>query len=105
MNPGRRRALFVSAVLGMVLLGPASGGLAQTDGAQTDGDGDGPAAVIDDASREPAVVVPEQTAEEGEAAWTFRFLIPTLLAGSGLALAAIVILYGVGVKARFRVVR
>jgi hypothetical protein len=88
----------------MVLLGPASGGLAQTDGAQTDG-GDGPTAVLDDALREPAVVVPEQAAEEGEAAWTFRFLIPTLLAGSGLALAAIAVLYGVGVKARFRVVR
>lgn len=41
----------------------------------------------------PAVVVEEPVSPPSEDAWTFRFLVPTVLATSGLALAATAIGY------------
>lgn len=52
----------------------------------------------------PAVLVEEDVAAPEEDAWTFRYLIPTLLGATGLAVAAVVIGYGVRVRARYRVV-
>jgi hypothetical protein len=52
----------------------------------------------------PAVVVEEDAAAPEEEAWTFRFLIPTLIGATGLALAAVAIGYGVRVRGRYRVV-
>jgi hypothetical protein len=53
----------------------------------------------------PAVVVDDGAPVVAEDAWTFRFLVPTVLAVSGLALAVTVIGYGVRVRSRYRVVR
>ena len=55
--------------------------------------------------REPAVVLSEGGEAEDDPAWTFRYLVPTLLVLSGLALAGLIVWYGVGVKGRYRVVR
>lgn len=52
---------------------------------------------------EPAVVVGEEPAPPAEDAWTFRFLVPTLLAVTGLALVGVILGYGVRVKGRYRV--
>ena len=54
---------------------------------------------------EPAVVISTSGADEDEAAWTFRYLVPTLLVLSGLALAGLFVWYGLGIKGRYRVVR
>lgn len=57
----------------------------------------------------PPIVVEDEAAEAeapaGGDAWTFRFLIPTVLAMAGLAIAATVVVYGVRVRGRYRVVR
>lgn len=53
----------------------------------------------------PAVVVDEGAPIEAEPAWTFRFMVPTVLAISGLVLAMTVIGYGVRLRGRYRVVR
>ena len=53
----------------------------------------------------PAVVVDDGAPVEAQDAWTFRFLVPTVLAISGLALAVTVIGYGVRIRSRYRVVR
>lgn len=53
----------------------------------------------------PAVVLQEEGAAQDDAAWTFRYLVPTLLVVTGLALGATIIGYGVRVKGRYRVVR
>jgi hypothetical protein len=52
----------------------------------------------------PAVVVEEPAPAPEEEAWTFRFLIPTLVGATALAIAAVAIGYGVRVRARYRVV-
>ncbi|HEX5630910.1 MAG TPA: hypothetical protein VFY15_04560 [Acidimicrobiia bacterium] len=55
--------------------------------------GDGPAVVVQDAAPPPA-----------DEAWTFRFLVPTVLAVTGLALAATVLGYAAR-RRRYRLVR
>mgnify|MGYP001592974992 CR=1 FL=1 len=50
----------------------------------------------------PAVVVDDGAAVPTEDAWTFRFLVPTVLGLSGLAIAATVIGYGVRIRSRYR---
>jgi hypothetical protein len=52
----------------------------------------------------PAVVVQEDAALPAEEAWTFRFLIPALMGATALAVAGVVIGYGVRVRGRYRVV-
>ena len=54
---------------------------------------------------EPAVVVDDGAALPSEDAWTFRFLVPTVLALSGLAVVATMVGYGVRIRSRYRVVR
>jgi hypothetical protein len=51
----------------------------------------------------PAVVVEEPSEALEEEAWTFRFLIPTLLLATGAVVAIVVIGYGVRVRGRYRV--
>jgi hypothetical protein len=53
----------------------------------------------------PAVVLSDDAAQEDEPAWTFRYLVPTVLAISGLTLAAVILSYGLRVRGRYRVVR
>lgn len=52
----------------------------------------------------PAVVVDEGAPVEADPAWTFRFLVPTVLAISGLAVAVTVVGWGMR-RSRYRVVR
>jgi hypothetical protein len=85
-------AVAVLLVLGIpsaFALGDAPTLLAQTE----DMDRSGPAVVVEDPAPAPE-----------EEAWTFRFLIPTLIGATGLAIAAVAIGYGVRVRARYRVV-
>ena len=57
------------------------------------------------ADQQPAVVVSESGGTEEDEAWTFRFLVPTVLAISAIALVATVLVYGIRVRGRYRVVR
>lgn len=52
----------------------------------------------------PAVVLEDDSSAVAEEAWTFRYLVPTLIGVTGLAVGAVVIGYGVRVRARYRVV-
>ncbi len=61
--------------------------------AQDTSGGDGPAVVVEEAPPPPA-----------EQAWTFRFLVPTVLAVTGLALAATAVGYAAR-RRRYRLVR
>lgn len=55
--------------------------------------------------REPAVQIAEAGEAESDPAWTFRYLVPTLLALTGLLLLALFVWYLLGIKGRYRVVR
>jgi hypothetical protein len=95
------RILLAAAVLLLTVAGPAGSALAQEE--------EEPATTTAETTfapgQEPAVVVSDAGAAADEPAWTFRFLVPTLLALSGLVLVALVIGYGVRVKGRYRVSR
>ena len=58
-----------------------------------------------DAAKGPAVVVDTTPTPIVEDAWTFRFLVPTVLVVSGLALVGALAAYGVRVRGRYRVAR
>ena len=81
-----RLLLAAIAVLTIVSMAPAA---AQTEPMDREG---------------PAVVIEEGPPAPSEEAWTFRFLIPTLVGATGLAVAAVVVGYGVRVRGRYRVV-
>ena len=51
----------------------------------------------------PAVVLEEDAEAIDEQAWTFRFLVPTLILGTALAVVGVVVGYGVRVRGRYRV--
>jgi hypothetical protein len=53
----------------------------------------------------PAVLVDTSPATPAEEAWTFRFLVPTLLVLTGIGIVAVVGAYGVRVLGRYRVAR
>jgi hypothetical protein len=53
----------------------------------------------------PAITQAEPPALDEDEAWTFRFLVPTLLAMGVLAIAATAIAYGRRVKGRYRLAR
>jgi len=53
----------------------------------------------------PAVLVDSSTAAPAEEAWTFRFLVPTLLVLTAVGIVAVVGAYGVRVLGRYRVAR
>lgn len=52
----------------------------------------------------PAVTVEPEAEPPGEEAWTFRFLIPTLVGATALVVVAVVVGYGVRIRSRYRVV-
>lgn len=84
-----RRLIAVLAVFAVLGVAPA---FAQTED------------VGDEQRGGPAVLVEEEVAAPEEEAWTFRYLIPTLVGATGLAMAGVVIGYGVRVRGRYRVV-
>ena len=53
----------------------------------------------------PVVVVGDEAVPPAEDAWTFRFLVPTLIALTGVVVAGVAIGYGIRIKARYRVSR
>lgn len=53
----------------------------------------------------PAITQAEPPVLDEDEAWTFRYLVPTLLAMGVLAVAATALAYGRRVKGRYRLVR
>lgn len=51
----------------------------------------------------PAVVLEDESAAPEEAAWTFRYLVPSLIGATGIAIFVVVLGYGVRVRGRYRV--
>lgn len=51
----------------------------------------------------PAIVLEDEKAPVEEPAWTFRYLVPTLLGVSAIAIGFVVVAYGVRVRGRYRV--
>ena len=63
------------------------------------------AAAQEGGGSEPAIVISDDAGDADEPAWTFRFLVPTVLAISAIALVLTALLYGVRLRGRYRVVR
>jgi len=51
----------------------------------------------------PAVVLETESEPPEEEAWTFRFLVPTLLVATAVAVPLVIVAYGVRVRSRYRV--
>jgi hypothetical protein len=83
----------VRVLLGLVALSFALGAMPAFAGENVPAEGD------------PVVVVGEDAEPPAEDAWTFRFLVPTLLALTGVVVAGVVLAYGVRVAGRYRVSR
>lgn len=83
MSPLRRLVLVLVVLAALGLAGPA----------------------LAEEAPEPAVVVVDEAPPPEDSPWTFRFLVPTVLAMSGAALLVVVAAYGRRVKGRYRVVR
>ena len=84
----RVRALFGFACL-LLVLGAAPMAAAQ----------DAPA------EGEPAVVIESGAEAAEEEAWTFRFLVPTLLGLTAVAVVGVGLAYGIRVRGKYRVAR
>ncbi|MFQ5947497.1 MAG: hypothetical protein ACE5KX_01375 [Acidimicrobiia bacterium] len=54
---------------------------------------------------QPAVELEDESEDPKPQDWTFRYLVPTALVLSGLTIVASLALYGVRVRARYRVVK
>jgi hypothetical protein len=85
------RRYTITALLAVAALSLGVGGAFAGDGASP---GDG-----------PAVTQVEPPALDEDDAWTFRYLVPTLLAMGVLAVAATAFAYGRRVKGRYRLAR
>ncbi|MCJ7726336.1 MAG: hypothetical protein MUP76_08130 [Acidimicrobiia bacterium] len=93
------RTLLALAVVSVIAFAPAGVSYAQEQGgatSTTSGFEDG---------REPAVVLSDGSAVIDDPAWTFRYLVPTLLVITGAAVLGVLVWYGFGVKGRYRVAR
>jgi hypothetical protein len=85
------RRYFITAILAAVVLSLGLGTALAGEGAPpSDG---------------PAVTQAEPPALDEDEAWTFRYLVPTLLAMGVLAVAATALAYGRRVKGRYRLAR
>jgi hypothetical protein len=85
----RLRAAVVFAVL-LLTLGVGAGALAGEEAPGRDA---------------PAVTVGDEAATSDDEAWTFRYLVPTLLAMSVVGLGFTALAYSRRVKGRYRVAR
>jgi hypothetical protein len=95
------RILVVLAIISLVVFVPA----AFSSALQGDEAGVTETTIGFEPGREPAVVVSDGAVPADDPAWTFRYLVPTLMVVSGAALAGLVVWYGLGVKGRYRVAR
>jgi len=93
----RLRASILAALVVVIVLAPAAfaGG----------GDPSGQPAETTVADYTPAVVIDQTPEAAEEEAWTFRFLVPTVLAASGIAIVGVVLGYGLRIRGRYRVAR
>ena len=102
MNRRVLRALTLLTVAAVLVVAPVVTAWAQEEGAD---DGAAEATQTYEPGTEPAVVLSDGGAEEDDPAWTFRYLVPTLLVASAIALLGLAVWYGLGVKGRYRVAR
>lgn len=51
----------------------------------------------------PVVIIGEEAEPPAEDAWTFRFLVPTLLVLTGIVVVGVLVGYAVRIKGRYRV--
>ncbi len=51
----------------------------------------------------PAVVIEDESPAAEEDAWTFRYLVPTLMGASGIAILGVALGYALRVRGRYRV--
>jgi len=51
----------------------------------------------------PAVVIEDDAPAVEEDAWTFRYLVPTLMGATGIAILGVALGYAVRVRGRYRV--
>ena len=90
------RISFALVLVAVIAIGPSVL-------AQAEAPGDSAATTV--AGPVPAIVVDTTPAPITEDAWTFRFLVPTVLVVSGLALVGALAAYGIRVRGRYRVAR
>lgn len=93
--------LIAAAIIATVVLVPAAFSVAEEEGGAEVTE----TTVGFEPGTEPAVVLSESTPVDDDAAWTFRYLVPSLLVLSGLAIAGLFVWYGLGIKGRYRVAR
>jgi len=53
----------------------------------------------------PAIVIEDEAPAAEEDAWTFRYLVPTLMVASGIAILGVALGYAVRVRGRYRVIQ
>lgn len=94
-----RRLLLIPVLLLVLLIAAPATASDEPAGAPA---GDSVEAVTD--GPVPAIVVPADTGAEEDTAWTFRYLVPTLLALAVLTVGGVILFYGFRVKGRYRVV-
>ena len=81
----------MAALVALLLVSAAPLAMAQEDAGTT--------------GAEPAVVISDDGGDAEDPAWTFRFLVPTVLVITAIALIITGLNYGVRVRGRYRVVR
>lgn len=72
--------------------------------AEDEGEEAPPTTVMSEGGIEPAEMAPPDAEEEREDQWTAKFLAPTVAALGALGVVAALILYGVRLRGRYRVV-
>ena len=63
----------------------------------------GTSAIAQQAQEEPAVVIEDGEGTPEDVAWTFRFLVPTLMALTVLLVVGLIVWYQRGFNKRYRV--
>ena len=98
LRPVRRLLLIPLLLLVLLIAAPAAAEEAPAEapeGAQVEEAPAGPA---------PAVILPTEAAPAEDAAWTFRYLVPTLLVLAAVTVGGVILYCGFGIKGRYRVV-
>jgi hypothetical protein len=97
------RRVIAILLASLVVVGPWSTALAQEEGTVEEG------TEVEEPSfapgSEPAIILEVESEDAKDVAWTFRYLVPTLLALGVVVLLAVILHYGFRVRGRYRVVR
>ena len=92
-----RTGLLLLGVLVMLLAVPAAA-------SATDAPSEEAPAPAEFTGDEPAVVLEDAAPADEEPAWTFRFLVPTVLAIAVAGVVATIAVYALRIRGRYRVV-